>query len=263
MSKGKTSVSDILSAIEQVGKENLLDVYVPSQARYVKFSPLKVNHQKRIIQAALESASLGPTHNTLLGSEIIDECCREAHVSLYAIDRDPILIGLRAQSLGTDTTVQNESGDDIKYDIGNHVKTFDQITPPAGLFELKHVIDGTITLEIQSPTLKRDDDVNRHSLPEKQTPANKEDIKNLIGEAITYEYIKYIKKIKIGDVSIEFDSTSTKKFITVVESLPMSVSKKLIQEINKIKDFERKFTQIIDQDKVLTIVTDARFYHSE
>ena len=43
----------------------------------------------------------------------------------------------------------------------------------------------------------------------------------------------------------------------------MSVSKKLILEINKIKDFERKFTQIIDQDKVLTVVTDARFYHSE
>ena len=263
MSKGKTNVSDILSAIEQVSKENLLDVYVPSLARHVKFSPLRVNHQKKIIQAALESASLGPTYNTLLGSEIIDECCTEPRVSLYAIDRDPILIGLRAQSLGTDTTVQNESGDDIKYDIGNHVKAFDQIKPPPGLFETKHVVDGVITLVIQSPTLKRDDDVNKHTIPDKQTPSNKDDIKNLIGEAITYEYIKYIKEIKIGEVSIEFDSASTKKFISVVESLPMSVSKKLILEINKIKDFERKFTQIIDQDKVLTVVTDARFYHSE
>lgn len=263
MSKGKNSFSDIISAIEQVSKDNLIDVYVPSQSRYVKFTPLKVSHQKKIIETALESASLSPVYNTLMSSDIIDECCQETQVSLYAIDRDPVMIGLRAQSLGTSTTVQDDNGDDIPYDIKAHVNTFDKIPTPSEIFESKQIVDGEIKIDLQSPTRERDDEVNKRTLPGKKDPTSKEEIKTIIGDAITYEYIKYIQKISIGDAVVEFDPKKTKSLVPVVESLPMSISKKLITEINKIKDFERKFTQITEQDRVLTIVTDARFYHSE
>lgn len=263
MSTRKNQLSNIISAIEQANKSNLLDIYVPTQGRYIKFSPLKVSHQKKIIETALESASLSPTYNTLMGSEIINECCQETNVSIYAIDRDPILIGLRALSLGTKTTVQDENGDDIKFNIHDHVNSFSSNKADPEILTVKHITDGQIEIDMCAPSLERDDIVNKQMIPNKKDPKTKDEVKTIIGDAITYEYVKYIQRVTIGDAQIVFDPQRTKGLIQVVESLPMSLSNKIIREINKIKDFERKFTQINDQDRVLTIVTDARFYHSE
>lgn len=263
MSRSKNNFSDIIKAIEDVNSSNLLDVHVPSLARHVKFTPLKVSHQKKIIETALESTSLNPTHNTLMSSDIIHECCVEKDINWLAIDRDPVMIGLRSQSLGTQTTVQNPDGDDVAYDIKEHVQTFPSLKPTDGLFDEKHVSEGNIHVVVRAPSMQRDDEVNKHALPGKKSPSTTEDIKHIIGDAITYEYIKYIEQISIGDVVVQFDTRKTKELVGVVESLPMSISKKLVDQINIIKNFEREFTQIKTEQGVLSIITDARFYHSE
>jgi len=264
MSSKKNDYSDIISAIERVNKENLLDIYVPSIGKPVKFTPLTVHHQKKIIETALESVSLNPAHNSLLSSEIIADCCQDTTVSLFAIDRDPIMIGLRAQTLGTTATIQNTAGEDVKHDIKSHVDNFKNIKCPPGLLNEHEFTESGITISIQAPTTTRDDTINRNIIPtDRKDPGSKDDIKNIIGSAITYEYVKYIKYIKIDNTVVGFLDGDVKQLVSVVESLPMSISKRLIAEINKVKQFEYKFTQINSESGTLSIVTDARFYHSE
>jgi len=263
MSSTKNNFTDIISAIEQVNKDNLIDVYVPSIGTFAKFSPLTVQHQKKIIGSALESASLNLVYSSLVSSEVIKTCCQDPTLNLLAIDRDPVMIGLRTKTLGYDVNVQDPEGEDIPFNIREHVDSFETIKPDSSLFEEKSITDNGITVKISPPNMKRDDTVNRVVIPEQERAKNKDDIKEMISSAVTYEYIKYIRSIQVGDTMLDFIPNVSKKLITVVESLPMSLSRKIVDEINKTKAFERKFTQISDEDRVLTIVTDARFYHSE
>jgi len=263
MSSTKNNFTDINSAIEQVNKDNLIDVYVPSIGTFAKFSPLTVQHQKKIIGSALESASLNLVYSSLVSSEVIKTCCQDPTLNLLAIDRDPVMIGLRTKTLGYDVNVQDPEGEDIPFNIREHVDSFETIKPDSSLFEEKSITDNGITVKISPPNMKRDDTVNRVVIPEQERAKNKDDIKEMISSAVTYEYIKYIRSIQVGDTMLDFIPNVSKKLITVVESLPMSLSRKIVDEINKTKAFERKFTQISDEDRVLTIVTDARFYHSE
>lgn len=263
MSSPKNNFTDIISAIEQVNKDNLIDIYVPSIGTFAKFSPLTVQHQKKIIGSALESASLNLVYSSLVSSEIIKACCQDSTLNLLAIDRDPVMIGLRAKTLGYDVNVQDPDGEDIPFNIRGHVNSFETIKPDSSLFEEKLIVDSGINVKISPPSMKRDDTVNRVVIPEQERAKSKDNIKEMISSAVTYEYIKYIRSIQVGDTVLDFIPNVSKKLITVVESLPMSLSHKIIEVINKIKAFERKFTQISEEDRVLTIVTDARFYHSE
>lgn len=263
MSSTKNNFTDIISAIEQVNKDNLIDVYVPSIGTFAKFTPLTVQHQKKIIGSALESASFNLVYSSLTSSEIIKACCQDSTLNLLAIDRDPIMIGLRTKTLGYDVNVQDPDGDDVSINIREHVESFDSIKPYPALFEEKTIVDSGITVKISPPSMKRDDTVNRVVIPEQEQAKNKEDIKEMISSAVTYEYIKYIRSIQVGDTVLDFIPNVSKKLIAVVESLPMSLSRKIVDQINKVKAFERKFTQISEEDRVLSIVTDARFYHSE
>ena len=157
MSSTKNNFTDIISAIEQVNKDNLVDVYVPSIGTFAKFSPLTVQHQKKIIGSALESASLNLVYSSLVSSEIIKTCCQDSALNLLAIDRDPVMIGLRTKTLGYDVNVQDPEGEDIPFNIREHVDSFETIKPDRSLFEEKSITDNGITVKISPPSMKRDD----------------------------------------------------------------------------------------------------------
>lgn len=260
----KTNFSEIVSAIQKINRDSKIDVYVPSIGETRKFSPLTVNHQKRIIECALDSVRMNVSNHALVANEILNECCVDTTVSMYAIDRDPVLISLRAQTIGCKATVQNSDGDDIKYDIKNHVDNFSNIKPPVGLFDQQAIRDSGITVKVQAPTLADDYIINKKLAPKISTDLqHRENIKNIIGDAIIHEYVKYIKSIQVEDHIIVFDPKNALEFIPIVEELPMTVSKQLLDIINKIKQYEYKFTQIVTENETLTIATDARFFHSE
>lgn len=264
MSKKKTKFNDVISAINELTDSQQIDIYVPSLGRNVKFKPLTVYHQKKIIESAIDTSAYNTASGLLLSSQIIKECCTEKDIKLYAIDRDPVLISLRAKTLGYDVPVQDPNGDVKVFNIEEHVSSFNNIQPEPDMFTNKqHEQDG-IQFVTRVPTLKQDDIVSNKVLP--GVKRNSEDtgrLKEIISDAISHEYIKYIHSISINGNTIEFNCEDVLDLVHVVGALPMTVSKKLVDEINKIKGFERKFTQINTDTEILTLVTDARFYHSE
>lgn len=256
--------NDLIQAINETGTSNVVDVYVPSCAKLVKFSPLTIEHQKRIISTSLDATVLNTTNHAILMSEICMECCKEP-ITLYAIDREPIAIGLRCKSIGYDAPVQTVSGDTIKHDIQDHVKSYETIQKPDDLLNTKEISVDQTRIKLKPPTMQDDITVNRCLVPQmsKDDLSDSSTIKNIVGSAIMYEYVKFIKSIEIGDVHVEFDFQHADQLVRVVESLPLSISKKLLDSINQVKTYQDKFIQIKHQESTLTIATDARFYNSE
>ena len=256
--------SDLIQAINETNVDSEVDIYVPSCGKFIKFTPLTIEHQKKIISTSLDATVLNTTNHAVLMSEICTDCCKEP-ITLYSLDRDAIAIALRCESIGYDVSVQNVSGGVVKHNIKEHVSSYKSIQKPENLLSTQTITVDKTCIKIKPPTLKNDTQVNECLIPHvsKDDLSDSKVIKNIVGSAIMYEYVKYIKSIEIGDVHVKFDYTHADQLVRVVESLPLSVSKKLLAEINKIKQYQDKFTNISHQNSTLTIVTDARFYNSE
>lgn len=265
MSKNKKNIySDIIQAIDKTNKDNLVGIHIPSLGREVKFSPLTVSHQKQIISTALDTTVVNTTSHAILTSKIIKECCKEPEVTLYAMDRHAILIGLRVSTLGYDIVAQNANGDDVKTNIESHYKETKQIKPSENLLNLKKIQVNDIIVNFKPPTLDVDIEVNQKILPiVGKNIEDRESLKNIVADAIVYEYVKHVKSVEIGENHVDFDYNYARQLSKIIESLPMSVSREILKEINAIKRYEDKFTKITKDNNVLTIVTDARFYNSE
>lgn len=265
MSENKDTYKQLLAALEQSNINNTVDVFVPSVGREVKFTPLTIKHQKQIIATSLDNAVASITNHVILtGKILIDSCC-EPDVQLYSMDRDPVLIGLRVKSLGYDANLQDEDGEKIKHNIETHVKSFSATPVESDLISLKTVEHAGITIRVKPPTMQDDIDVSTRMIHKLDSVdlSKKNNIKNTVSDALVYEYIKYIKRIEIGEMSIPFDYQYISKLIQVVESLPITISTQVLQLINKVKSLEEKFTKIDTSTGQLTIATDARFYDTE
>lgn len=263
MSK-KNNYQDIIAALDQANESNTIDIFVPSKQETVKFKPLTVNHQKKIIETAIDAADFNISAQSLLSSEIINDCCVGSTDDFYVTDRDAILIGLRVQTLGYDVPTQTDQGEQVKVNIKQHVNNFTTTPPPSGLFDTQTIECDGVSLEVRVPRLVEDDEVNKKILPRlSKTLKDDEDLKSVVGESLLYEFIKYIVTLRVGNQTIEFDNSQATQLIKVLEALPMSVSNLIVKEMEKVKQYEHNFTRIKQDNQTLTIVTDARFYHSE
>jgi len=261
--KKTTNFANLISAINKTNDNALVEIYVPSKDRPVKFNPLTVQHQKDIITTALDNTLLNNTHYTILTSKIIAECCAE-DIELLAIDRIPVLIGLRVNSLGYDVPTLDGNGDKVMYNIKSLYDKYQTYKLPQNFTKDKHVTVNGIDITIRIPTLEEDTTVNSNSLPIVSKHASDTDsIKYIVGEAIVFEYIKYIKSIEVGNEKITIDVDISGKLTKVIESLPMNVINELVKEINKTKLYIDQFTTIKTDKETLNIVTDARFFSSD
>ena len=73
-----------------------------------------------------------------------------------------------------------------------------------------------------------------------------------------YEIVKYITKIEFvksdGVVELLFDDLNMLDRIKIVESLSVKMNKNILSFIEKVKEFEDKFTDLGD-DKVIKLET--------
>lgn len=260
-----SNYDQIIQAINDTNNNHDVGVYVPSVSRHVKFKPMTINHQKKIISTALDNTLISNANHSILASDIINECCREPDIELYTLDKNPILVGLRCETLGYDINAQNDEGESIKTNIETHVQAFSSIEIPGDLMNTQEIVHDNIKIKIKPPTLEDDTRVGKqvYNNIKSNNFDNADDIRNTIGDAIIYEYVKYIKSVEIGDIHVPFDHDHAIELTRVVESLPIAVSSQILKIINNIKSIENKFLQLNDQEQQLTIVTDARFYNSE
>ena len=255
----------IIQAINDTNNNHNVDVYVPSVSRNVKFKPMTISHQKKIISAALENTLVGHVNHSMLTCEIIKECCLEPDIELYALDKGPILVGLRCQTLGYDVDTQDEDGNTVKTNIESHVKSFPTIEIAEDLTVSEEIVYDNIKIKTKPHTLDQEHDISKKIYNKIKTNKfeNAETVKNTFGDTIIHEYIKFIKSIEINDIHVSFDINHLPTLVKVVESLPITVSSEILKKLNKFRKIEDSFMKISTESGQLTIATDARFYNSE
>ena len=250
----------ILQDLQALNVSKAFSVFVPTHQREIQFLPLTVKQQKDVIKGTLDATTSNAAFNKITNKIIKDNCVED--LKFHIIDKVSILIGLRVQSIGDNIRITDPDDDSIGYDVNlrEHSEKFPTYAPPPDL------LIGDFTYEnvharFSVPTLETDD---KFSEDTKQTlkDVTAGDVTEAIGKLYVYEIAKFLESLTIGENTIIVADLTLTEAVSVVESLPLVISNKIIEFIENTRDFERKYNTVETQDKTLELPLDATFFNA-
>jgi len=269
-----SNYKDLLKELDRVNTENTVSVFIPSIGKNCKFKALTVKQQKDIIKSAADSTLMNLSFNIVTNNIIKDNSIDSVEFKLH--DKALVLIALRAATLSSTYTATNleDSEDTIEVDLLKHIKTIKGVKFDKKSAEFTVTVDN-IVVDCAAPSLKSDTAVNRDCLRNlSNTSTDVDDITQFkiietVGDMYAYEIIKYIDTVTINPEDddnrkvIDFNDLNTTQKVTVLEALPMSLSKMFLSNITEYKEYEALVTVIETGDNKYSISLDPGFFAAQ
>lgn len=224
-------MSNLQSFLDKINtlKSDKIEGVLLSSPDTISLEPLNLKQQKDII-----SNSLGGIKNSLLFTKTLNDIVIESsnNDKLLLCDRTPLIIALRINSIG-----KLYSDIDLEQVLNNY-KNY----KPAFKLEDK-VVYKTLTAEITIPSLSEENKFL--SKLETLIKEDEEDSYNL-GIIYSYEVSKFVSRVSIDDIELDLNSLDILDRISVVEKLPLSLTKLVVNFIENYKSEENKLLTIND-----------------
>lgn len=225
------NISSFLNSIKDLKKETVT-VFLPSKASDVELTTLNLKQQKDIISCIADGVTGLVSFNRILNN-IIESA--SGLKDLTIIDRAPAIIGLRIKAHGSSYKSEDKTVD--LNTIINQLSDYNPASEPETLLEYNG-----IQATVRIPTLSQESSVI--SKLEEEVKKNGEDNTKNLGSIYIYEIIKYVKSLEYNNITIDFDKLPIKERINVLESLPLSLNKLIINYIEGVKQKERELLTI-------------------
>jgi hypothetical protein len=235
--------NNILNSLNELNK--IQEIFVPSQNRSIKFNGLTAKQQKEALQCIMDKDFSGLSFS-ILASEILTNNITEK-VPLLLSDKNYLLICLRAFSLSL--TYKNSSNE--TYDLTSILNN--KIPLPADLRSTL-ITEGDISVTTEIPNLEYDAFISKESKKKLETASPSQTItKESIGELYIDEILKYVKLVKTSKAEIKSEELTYNQKYRVIEALPISITSRIIEFINKVKEFERSITAINGTTQIVSV----------
>lgn len=249
-----SSVSDILKQLESLNIENSLQAFIPSLQKTHTFKPLNLKQQKELLKTTIDESLIRLAFNNLLFDIIQENSLDDININtLYPFDRTAIALVFRAKGLDQNFTIN-----DKVVSLDKKLEEIKEIKATPDILSSK-IVDGQITVDVAVPTLGIDREINNFTL-NKTKSKQETDLKSIISDLIVYEFSKFIVSLtfNIDDKSetTNFSTLSPGERITVVETLPSTITSKIFDFVKSYRAFENKFTQVSDE----SIDIDGNFF---
>lgn len=224
-------MSNLQSFLDKINtlKSDKIEGVLLSSPDTISLEPLNLKQQKDII-----SNSLGGIKNSLLFTKTLNDIVIESsnNAKLLLCDRAPLIIALRVNSIG-----KIYSDIDLEQVLNNY-KNY------KSAFKLEDkVVYKTLTAEVKIPSLTEENKFL--SKLETLIKEDEEDSYNL-GIIYSYEVSKFVSKVSIDDIELDLNSLDILDRISVIEKLPLSLTKLVVNFIENYKSEENKLLTIND-----------------
>ena len=131
--------------------------------------------------------------------------------------------------------------------------------------KLKHnltkKITGNVGIELEVPTLISENQVISTCVDILKKDADK-DVGKSLSEIYTYEITKYIKSLNVGEDVVQFSDISVRDRVKIVNNLPLSINKQIVEFIQDIKEKETDILKVEIDGEVHQIDIDITFFDS-
>lgn len=244
-----SDVKDFLQELKALNDNQLIDIFIPSLQRSVKFRPFSAKQQKDIIKTVLSGIE-GNIKLTSVFNDIIIENCTETGVTFYLFDRNKIIVEMRKFSFGNNIKLDTQL-----YDLTElpEYTAFDKLDDV--------IVYNNIEVSVRIPTIDVDSAVTLRSLHEfYKLDTEEQKLTNSVNILVVYELIKFISHVKIGDQEVSFDKLSIADRKDIVDNLPLALNNKILDFITQYKLYEQS---LLSFNGNVSIPIDASFLSSE
>lgn len=244
-----SDIKQFIQQLETITDGEVVDIFIPSLKRKGKFRALTVKQHKDIIKTVMEGFD-GSIKTPITFNNILKENSLDKSLELKLYDRNHILVELR------------------KATIGETVKIGDNTYNLKDLPKFNFEFDGdpminykNIAVELEVPGLEKDTQITEKSMFEfGKISSEEKKVKDSVNILLTFEIIKFVKQVKIGEMVLSFDKLSLHEKKSIVDALPLKLNNSIIDYISKYKEYEQTLFTFGDGTR-LTI--DASFLTSE
>lgn len=228
-----------LKALNEASETFQVDVWIPSQNKYIKFKEIDAKQQKDLLNAAMDNSVYNSSFLKVFGQIIHDNILDDNLDSLeniIAVDKASIAISLKNQISNELRVVFDEKNDVIEQiklePIIEKFKTYK--TELSKTVELKNNVV-KIKAELNHPNLKTElaynQNLNKQYKKADQIKTN-EEIQTIISDAFIGETSKYIKKLWINDQEVLLEDLTINQKNAVIEKLPSGLIQKVLEQIS-------------------------------
>jgi hypothetical protein len=242
----ENNVKQFLESIQEL-KPKKFKTFQNSIEKDVSCFPLTFKQQKDLI-ATIADGTLGVLKFQKILNDILVENTEKE--DLLIIDKIPIILKMRFESIGKTLKIENE-----EYDITNCVENSQKFQN----YEKSHTIKGAVTVELKTPSLKEENKVLTYAIEFFKREGDKNLGKN-IGNIYTFEIVKFIDSIKFGDQTLLFSEIPVKDRVNVVESLPLTINKEIVKFIEKLKNIDKELLKINVNEEEKEFDIDVTFF---
>jgi hypothetical protein len=242
------NIKNFLDKVDQLKSDNL-KVNVISKNSEIDCESLTFKQQKDIISTITEGIT-GPLKFQKNLNDIIVENTKDKE--LKVVDKLLIILQLRKDSVGTFVKLKNN-----KYDVLNDIiEKAKKLSP-----KLSKSIKGAISIDLEVPTLISESQVINSCIDSVKKDSEKEVGKSL-SDIYTFEIVKYIKTVSIKDDVLNFQDLSVRDRVKIVNNLPLSVNKQIVDFIQDIKQAELDALSFDTESGESTLEIDVSFFDS-
>lgn len=219
------NISSFLDTIKGI-KAETLSVRLPSLQESVDLKVLNLKQQKDIISCIADGVAGLISFNRILNDIITTS---SSNSDLLVIDRAPAIITLRANAHGS---MYTSEGNEIN--LNDVLQKFNTYTPSLTAAEFTHA---GVVAKVKVPTLSYENSIT--SKLEQEVKKNGDDNTKNLGSIYVYEIIKYVESVQYNDITINLYDISVKDKVAILEGLPLSLNKQIINFIEKLKKEEK------------------------
>lgn len=256
--------SDILLQKLQELSQKTIEVYVPSLKKTAQFRPLNIKQQKDVIKASLDKNIPGVSFNQILNSIILQNSVDQTLIPLVS-DRPSIAIALRKDIFGSKIKNAIKSVDLVEESGEYEIDSIVNLNLPLNFDSKKTITVGSLNVGIKIPTLAEDNKVNKEIQKNLSHLVEKENtLKEVIGELFVYEIAKFVDFIEIVGVErVNFNDLTVSTQIKLLENLTADVNKQIMDYIEEVRVFEKKYLSFNHNNTEYIINLDAAFFNNE
>jgi len=242
------NIKNFLNKVNELKSDNF-KVDVISRQSTVDCEPLNFKQQKDIISTISEGIT-GPLKFQRNLNDIILENTKDKDIKV--VDKLLIVLQLRKDSVGTIVKLKNG-----KYDV------LDSIIEKTKKLshKLSKIIKGPISVELEVPTLIAESQVINSCIDIVKKDSEKEVGKSL-SNIYTFEIVKYIKSVSVKDDILNFQDLAVRDRVKIVDNLPLSVNKQIVDFIQDIKQAELDALSFNTESGESTLEIDVSFFDS-
>jgi len=240
----ENDIKKFLESIQEL-KEEKFDVNQITTGNKVKCKKISFKQQKNIISTITDGASGVMKFQKILNDIIMENT--ETNDWLV-VDKIPVIVKMRIESLGN--LLKNK---DTEIDL-NQLKLLEKFNTPTTT-----KIKGSVDVNLRIPTLSEENKVLNYAVDFLKN-SKESDIGKDITNIFTFEIVKYIESVVFNGQVLNFSDMPIKDRILVVENLPISVNKSIVEYIETIKNEENEQLKLVVDGETKVIEIDVTFF---